>query len=105
MAKKDKPRGKMGHIVLLIVIVVVVLLVLKYRAPSEEPKAAEEVKQAPAAEEQVEEAPEAAEEAQPLYPDLCYAEGGIPRAECKSGEKSIGEVPGFKVPNFCCVPK
>jgi hypothetical protein len=43
---------------------------------------------------------------QPLYPDLCYAEGGIPRnAEmgCRAGETSIGDVPGFKVPHICCV--
>jgi hypothetical protein len=97
-----KPKSKLGHIVLLIVIVVVVLVVLKQRAPVEEPEGAEEVEEAPEAEEQVEEAPEA-EEAQPLYPDLCYAEGGVPRNECKDGETSIGDVPGFKTPHICCV--
>lgn len=43
---------------------------------------------------------------QTLYPDLCYAEGGIPRSEemgCMAGEVSIGEVPGFKTPHICCV--
>ena len=47
------------------------------------------------------------EDAQPLYPDLCYAEGGTPRAEakggCRDGETNVGEVVGFKTTYFCCV--
>ena len=97
-----KPKSKLGHIVLLIVIVVIVLVVLRQKAPADEADAGEQVEES-GAEEQVEEAPEVVEEVQPLYPDLCYAEGGTPRTECEAGETSIGDVPGFKVPHFCCV--
>lgn len=99
MAKKIQNKH---YLVLLVIIVVVIVILYKQYTPAVEEEAAEpeveeeEVVEAPAAE-------PADEEAQPLYPDLCYAEGGTPREECRSGETSIGDVPGFKTPHVCCV--
>lgn len=98
---KKKPKSNLGKIVLLIVIVAIVWVVLKQKAPAN--AETEEQVEAPDVEVQVEEAPAESEEVQPLYPDLCYAEGGTPRTECDADETSIGNVPGFKVPHVCCV--
>ena len=102
MAKK---KNKTYLVLLVILIIVIVIGYQKYgpkmvdeeEEPAEEEEAEVEVE---------EEAAEPEEEAQPLYPDLCYAAGGTPRPTsegCRSGEENIGDVPGFKVPNICCV--
>jgi hypothetical protein len=105
MAKKKKMKGT--HLVLLAIVVIIIAIVVMKQKAVVEPEAPEAPEgAAEAGEEQVvEEVVEPAEDEMPLYPDLCYAEGGTPRKEsdgCRAGEKDIGDVPGFKVPYICC---
>lgn len=101
-----KQKNKTYLVLLVILIIIVVIGYQKYGPEQvvDEEEPAEEAE----AEVEAEEGAAAEEEAQPLYPDLCYAAGGTPRPTsdgCRSGEKNIGDVPGFKVPNICCAPR
>lgn len=108
MAKKK--QMKTSRVVLLVILVVIIAVVAyqKYGgAPAvPEDEGAEEARQQTTAQESAQQAQAPAKETQPLYPDLCYAEGGKPVSAskgCAAGEESIGEVPGFKTPYICCV--
>jgi type II secretory pathway pseudopilin PulG len=107
MAKK---KMKTSRIVLLVILVIIIAVVAYQKYGVEE--AAEEEEEEEAAGQQAAEQEAAretagpAEEAQPLYPDLCYAAGGKPVAAsrgCGAGEENIGDVPGFRLPHICCV--
>ena len=109
MAKKQL-KMKKSYLVLLAILLIIIVVVgyKKMAVVEEQPEEEAGEGAATTAEGGAAAGAPAEKEAQPLYPDLCYAEGGTPRVKsdgCRAGEKNIGDVPGFKVPYICCVPR
>jgi hypothetical protein len=108
MAKKKQMKTSRVVLLVIIVIIIVVVAYQKYGGAPAVPadEGAEEAMQQTTAQESAQQAQAPAQEAKPLYPDLCYAEGGKPVAAskgCAAGEESVGDVSGFKTPYLCCV--
>jgi len=107
MSKKNKSMNKAHIAILVIVIIIAVVAYQKYggveTAVDENAAANQAASEASQAAAQEEAAPEKA--AEPLYPEPCYAKGGVPvktSVGCSEGKASIGDVSGFKVPYVCC---
>ena len=111
MSKKQKKMNRTYIAVAVIVVIIAVIALQKggveQAADGSKDSGVQENKISYAAEDESQPSDASgSKEEQLLYPDLCYAAGGVPRAAsegCRAGEKNIGDVPGFKVPNICCV--